>query len=179
MNLLLLSSRKRITPPDRLPMMDRKIAVRVFNPIAFWGEFAQPRAASRRNDLLPGASFLFFFIRGVCGSTLLPKRTRMRAVLTTAAASHQGRLWRLVPAAVAATATSISASPPFSLRAPGALGSVRYASSPSNSQWKQRQGRDPYTREARVQSFKSRAAFKLLEVGLSRVFTRRVGPNRQ
>ncbi|KAI0008100.1 ribosomal RNA methyltransferase MRM2 [Xylariaceae sp. FL0662B] len=40
--------------------------------------------------------------------------------------------------------------------------SVRWAS--SNSRWKQRQGSDYYAREARVQSLKSRAAFKLLEM---------------
>lgn len=37
-------------------------------------------------------------------------------------------------------------------------------SSSSNSRWKQRQGRDAYARDARVQGLKSRAAFKLLEV---------------
>jgi hypothetical protein len=37
-------------------------------------------------------------------------------------------------------------------------------SSSSNSRWKQRQGRDAFARDARVQGLKSRAAFKLLEV---------------
>lgn len=36
--------------------------------------------------------------------------------------------------------------------------------SSSNSRWKQRQGRDAFARDARVQGLKSRAAFKLLEV---------------
>lgn len=39
---------------------------------------------------------------------------------------------------------------------------VRWAS--STSRWKQRQGRDAYARDAKVQGLKSRAAFKLLEV---------------
>lgn len=37
----------------------------------------------------------------------------------------------------------------------------------SNSRWKQRQGKDTFAREARVQGLKSRAAFKLLEVALA------------
>ncbi|RWA03639.1 hypothetical protein EKO27_g11466 [Xylaria grammica] len=37
--------------------------------------------------------------------------------------------------------------------------------SSSNSRWKQRQGKDYFAREAKVQGLKSRAAFKLLEVG--------------
>lgn len=36
--------------------------------------------------------------------------------------------------------------------------------SSSTSRWKQRQGRDAYARDARVQGLKSRAAFKLIEV---------------
>uniref|UniRef100_A0A8H7KAG7 rRNA methyltransferase 2, mitochondrial n=1 Tax=Bionectria ochroleuca TaxID=29856 RepID=A0A8H7KAG7_BIOOC len=40
----------------------------------------------------------------------------------------------------------------------------RQSSSSSNSRWKQRQGRDPYARDARLQGLKSRAAFKLLEI---------------
>ncbi|EFY93014.1 cell division protein ftsj, putative [Metarhizium acridum CQMa 102] len=39
---------------------------------------------------------------------------------------------------------------------------VRWSS--SNSRWKQRQGRDVFSREAKVQGLKSRAAFKLLEM---------------
>ena len=34
----------------------------------------------------------------------------------------------------------------------------------SGSRWKQRQSRDPYARDAKVQGLKSRAAFKLLEM---------------
>lgn len=40
-------------------------------------------------------------------------------------------------------------------------------SSSSNSRWTQRQQDDHYTREAKVQGLKSRAAFKLLEVSSS------------
>lgn len=36
--------------------------------------------------------------------------------------------------------------------------------SSSTTRWKQRQGRDAYARDAKVQGLKSRAAFKLLEV---------------
>jgi hypothetical protein len=43
------------------------------------------------------------------------------------------------------------------------LGS-RWRSS-SSTRWKSRQGKDFFAREARVQGLKSRAAFKLLEVG--------------
>jgi hypothetical protein len=43
----------------------------------------------------------------------------------------------------------------------------RQSSSSSNSRWKQRQGRDPYARDARLQGLKSRAAFKLLEASLA------------
>jgi hypothetical protein len=39
-------------------------------------------------------------------------------------------------------------------------------SSSSSTRWKSRQGKDFFAREARVQGLKSRAAFKLLEVGL-------------
>ncbi|KAI9818296.1 MAG: 2' O-ribose methyltransferase [Thelocarpon impressellum] len=38
------------------------------------------------------------------------------------------------------------------------------ASSSSSKRWQNRQGRDKYSREARVQGLKSRAAFKLLEI---------------
>lgn len=37
-------------------------------------------------------------------------------------------------------------------------------SAASTSRWKQRQGRDSFARDAKVQGLKSRAAFKLLEV---------------
>lgn len=42
-------------------------------------------------------------------------------------------------------------------------GSSRASS--SSTRWKSRQGRDSFAREAKVQGLKSRAAFKLLEVG--------------
>lgn len=54
---------------------------------------------------------------------------------------------RLRPAAAAAASSSRSAS-----------------SSPSSSQWKSRQSRDRFARDAKVQGLKSRAAFKLLEL---------------
>lgn len=41
----------------------------------------------------------------------------------------------------------------------------RLSSSSSSTRWKSRQGRDSFAREAKVQGLKSRAAFKLLEVG--------------
>lgn len=40
----------------------------------------------------------------------------------------------------------------------------RASSSSSSSQWKSRQSRDHYARDAKVQGLKSRAAYKLLEV---------------
>jgi hypothetical protein len=43
--------------------------------------------------------------------------------------------------------------------------SSRWSSS-SSTRWKSRQGKDYFAREARVQGLKSRAAFKLLEVGM-------------
>jgi 21S rRNA (uridine2791-2'-O)-methyltransferase len=48
---------------------------------------------------------------------------------------------------------------------------VRWAS--SNARWKQRQSRDAYARDAKVQGLKSRAAFKLLEMDAKhRIFKR-------
>ena len=47
---------------------------------------------------------------------------------------------------------------------PFSIASKRFASSSSSTRWKSRQAKDPYTREAKVQGLKSRAAFKLLEV---------------
>ncbi len=41
---------------------------------------------------------------------------------------------------------------------------IRHSSSSSSKRWQNRQGRDWFAREARVQGLKSRAAFKLLEV---------------
>jgi len=42
---------------------------------------------------------------------------------------------------------------------------IRAAS--SGPRWKARQGKDAFVREAKVQGLKSRAAFKLLEVGFA------------
>jgi hypothetical protein len=47
--------------------------------------------------------------------------------------------------------------------APRNAASVRHSS--SSTRWKSRQGSDFFAKEARVQGLKSRAAFKLLEVG--------------
>ncbi|KAF4977737.1 hypothetical protein FZEAL_5785 [Fusarium zealandicum] len=44
-----------------------------------------------------------------------------------------------------------------------AASSIRWSTS-STSRWKQRQGRDAYAKDAKVQGLKSRAAFKLLEM---------------
>jgi 21S rRNA (uridine2791-2'-O)-methyltransferase len=55
--------------------------------------------------------------------------------------------------------------PPSRPRSESVKSSVRYASSSSSTRWKSRQGKDFFAREARVQGLKSRAAFKLLEVG--------------
>ncbi|PNY26928.1 Ribosomal RNA large subunit methyltransferase E [Tolypocladium capitatum] len=45
-----------------------------------------------------------------------------------------------------------------------AIPPLRASYSSASSRWKQRQGRDMYAREAKVQGLKSRAAFKLLEM---------------
>ncbi|KND88970.1 hypothetical protein TOPH_06381 [Tolypocladium ophioglossoides CBS 100239] len=50
------------------------------------------------------------------------------------------------------------------LRQCTAIPPSRVSYSSASSRWKQRQGRDMYAREAKVQGLKSRAAFKLLEV---------------
>ncbi|CZR60486.1 related to mitochondrial rRNA methyltransferase [Phialocephala subalpina] len=44
------------------------------------------------------------------------------------------------------------------------LSQQRFAGSSSSTRWKSRQGRDSFSREAKVQGLKSRAAFKLLEI---------------
>lgn len=49
--------------------------------------------------------------------------------------------------------------------------------SSSNSRWKQRQGRDMFAREAKVQGLKSRAAFKLLEVRALLLFREKILAN--
>lgn len=48
--------------------------------------------------------------------------------------------------------------------APRVRSSLNLRLSSSSTRWKSRQGRDAFTREAKVQGLKSRAAFKLLEV---------------
>ncbi|SPO07142.1 related to mitochondrial rRNA methyltransferase [Cephalotrichum gorgonifer] len=57
---------------------------------------------------------------------------------------------------------------------------TRCASSAASTRWKTRQGNDPYTREAKLQGLKSRAAFKLLEGfapgSWSQVALERTGP---
>ncbi|POR36106.1 rRNA methyltransferase 2, mitochondrial [Tolypocladium paradoxum] len=50
------------------------------------------------------------------------------------------------------------------LRPRTAIPPARASYSSASSRWKQRQGRDMYAREAKVQGLKSRAAFKLLEM---------------
>ncbi|KAL1902074.1 2' O-ribose methyltransferase [Ceratocystis pirilliformis] len=51
--------------------------------------------------------------------------------------------------------------------------SFRCASSAASSRWKARQSNDPFTREAKTQGLRSRAAFKLLEIDKSyRIFRR-------
>jgi hypothetical protein len=51
-----------------------------------------------------------------------------------------------------------------------AIDGWRHSSSASSTRWKSRQGRDSFAREAKVQGLKSRAAFKLLEVGILSCF---------
>lgn len=51
----------------------------------------------------------------------------------------------------------------ISLRLQSSL--ARHSSSSSSRRWQTRHGKDKFAREARVQGLKSRAAFKLLEVG--------------
>ncbi|KAI0406520.1 23S ribosomal RNA methyltransferase [Xylaria palmicola] len=78
-------------------------------------------------------------------------------VLVNVAAPRYGRL--VTTAAVAA------AQAPFVWGVPAAspaCSGARWSS--SNSRWKQRQGKDFFAREAKVQGLKSRAAFKLLEM---------------
>jgi 21S rRNA (uridine2791-2'-O)-methyltransferase len=50
---------------------------------------------------------------------------------------------------------------------------LRY-SSLSSKRWQSRQGKDKFAREARVQGLKSRAAFKLLEVGKSLLLMKQI-----
>ncbi|TGJ80973.1 hypothetical protein E0Z10_g7795 [Xylaria hypoxylon] len=70
----------------------------------------------------------------------------------------------------AATATSripfVQSGSGFNHRVSIACDCARWSS--SNSRWKQRQGKDYFAREAKVQGLKSRAAFKLLEVAMER-----------
>ncbi|KZZ94324.1 FtsJ-like methyltransferase [Moelleriella libera RCEF 2490] len=70
-------------------------------------------------------------------------------------------------ALLAAPLTPSFPPPPSASGGSESRSAVRWSSS-SSSRWKQRQGQDPYAREAKVQRLKSRAAFKLLEVALDR-----------
>ncbi|RYO90843.1 hypothetical protein DL764_008381 [Monosporascus ibericus] len=73
---------------------------------------------------------------------------------------HKGRFVRTALAAVAVVPGAVLGRQ----TGPAAASQgVRWSS--SNSQWKQRQSGDYYARRARVQHLKSRAAFKLLEIG--------------
>ncbi|KAI0911244.1 23S ribosomal RNA methyltransferase [Ustulina deusta] len=82
-------------------------------------------------------------------------------VLVNVAAPRYGRLVK-----TAAIGTSRIPFTPggsvFNHHVPIACNCVRWSS--SNSRWKQRQGKDVFAREAKVQGLKSRAAFKLLEM---------------
>ncbi|KAI2469472.1 23S ribosomal RNA methyltransferase [Annulohypoxylon bovei var. microspora] len=80
----------------------------------------------------------------------------MRAVARIAA-PRNGSLLK-----TAALAAAIPTCGVFGLPTPIALESIRWSS--SSPRWKQRQGNDYYTREAKVHGLKSRAAFKLLDM---------------
>src|SRR2546430_53317 len=54
------------------------------------------------------------------------------------------------------------------------LSQSRWSSS-SSKRWQARQSRDKFSREAKVQGLKSRAAFKLLEVGLELFYAEKTG----
>ncbi|KAI1756313.1 23S ribosomal RNA methyltransferase [Xylaria castorea] len=84
----------------------------------------------------------------------------MRA-LVNVAASRYGRLVKT--AAIAAFQTSFTrGAAVLDHHASVVCNYARWSS--SKSRWKQRQGKDPFAREAKVQGLKSRAAFKLLEM---------------
>ncbi|KAI0972356.1 FtsJ-like methyltransferase [Xylaria arbuscula] len=76
----------------------------------------------------------------------------MRALVNVAAAGHGRAFW--LPFTQVGSVLNQHASITFSC--------ARWSS--SNSRWKQRQGKDYFAREAKVQGLKSRAAFKLLEM---------------
>ncbi|KAI0811464.1 23S ribosomal RNA methyltransferase [Xylaria sp. FL0064] len=84
----------------------------------------------------------------------------MRALIS-AAAPRYGRLVKT--AAIGASwISSIQGGSVLNHRVSIACNCARWSS--SNSRWKQRQGKDYFAREAKVQGLKSRAAFKLLEM---------------
>ncbi|KAI0024327.1 FtsJ-like methyltransferase [Xylariomycetidae sp. FL0641] len=84
----------------------------------------------------------------------------MKALLRAVPHGH-GRLVRVLPAA-AALRPYIDCRASLLARAPVAYVATRWSS--SSSRYVQRQNNDIYQREAKTQGFKSRAAFKLLEL---------------
>lgn len=68
------------------------------------------------------------------------------------------------PAARLSRLLRSSSLPGASTYSPELLAVWHARSAASTSRWKQRQGRDSFARDAKVQGLKSRAAFKLLEV---------------
>jgi hypothetical protein len=79
------------------------------------------------------------------------------------AAPRYGRVVRTAAAIVASQTPFIRQDTILSRHVSIVHNCVRWSS--SNSRWKLRQGKDVYAREAKAQGLKSRAAFKLLEVG--------------
>ncbi|KAI0438142.1 23S ribosomal RNA methyltransferase [Xylaria telfairii] len=82
-------------------------------------------------------------------------------VLANVVAPRCGRLMKTAAIAPSQTLFTRVASV-FGHHSPVLCSSTRWSS--SNSRWKQRQGKDFFAREAKVQGLKSRAAFKLLEM---------------
>ena len=86
----------------------------------------------------------------------------------SACAPHRNAIWGLartktaLGAAIAAVTGLTGASGATRVGLVGKAAGIRWSS--SSSRWTQRQSGDHYTREARVQNLKSRAAFKLLEM---------------
>ncbi|KAH9892243.1 FtsJ-like methyltransferase-domain-containing protein [Xylariomycetidae sp. FL2044] len=107
----------------------------------------------------------FQSIKGLSLATLV----LMRA-LSSISEPHHGRLVRSIAAAAVAApvkpfiapARPVTFPPHQPIQYSAAAGGPRWSS--SNSRWKQRQGNDFYSREAKVKGLKSRAAFKLLEM---------------
>ncbi|KAI0472851.1 23S ribosomal RNA methyltransferase [Xylariaceae sp. FL0804] len=91
----------------------------------------------------------------------LPERAL--AAAGAAVGRPAGGLLPLAPLFYCARPCAAAAAAAAGATRPGAQpGGVRWAS--SSSRWKLRQGKDAYSREAKVQGLKSRAAFKLLEM---------------